>query len=104
MMRWLRSSAASGVSRTSKAATRQPSSANRAAIWRPMPPVAPVTTATRRALISVNGKVERVALTETSANLDGRLAAHVGLHQQKVWDWDAFPASRGYPELARAQM
>ena len=60
--------------------------------------------ATRRALISVNGKVEQVALTETSANLDERLAAHVGLHQQKVWDWDAFPASRGYPELARAQM
>src|SRR6266516_1298628 len=45
-----------------------------------------------------------MALAETRADLDERLAAHVGLHQQKLWDWDAFPASRGYPELARAQM
>lgn len=28
----------------------------------------------------------------------------VGRHMNKAWDWDAFPASRGYPELARAQM
>lgn len=28
----------------------------------------------------------------------------VGRHINKIWDWDAFPASRGYPELARAQM
>src|SRR6266568_4237710 len=45
-----------------------------------------------------------MALAETRADLDERLAAHVGLHQQKLWDWDAFPASKGYPELARAQM
>lgn len=25
-------------------------------------------------------------------------------YTSKLWDWDAFPASRGYPELARAQM
>jgi quercetin dioxygenase-like cupin family protein len=33
-----------------------------------------------------------------------RMAACVGRHADKVWDWDAFPASRGYPELARAQI
>lgn len=32
------------------------------------------------------------------------LASTVGRYTDKVWDWDAFPASRGYPELARAQM
>jgi mannose-6-phosphate isomerase-like protein (cupin superfamily) len=32
------------------------------------------------------------------------LAECVGRHMDKIWDWDAFPASRGYPELARAQM
>ncbi|HZU17116.1 MAG TPA: cupin domain-containing protein [Candidatus Dormibacteraeota bacterium] len=37
-------------------------------------------------------------------SLGERLEAHVGRYLQKVWDWDAFPASRGYPELARAQM
>jgi mannose-6-phosphate isomerase-like protein (cupin superfamily) len=36
--------------------------------------------------------------------LQERLEAQVGRYLQKVWDWDAFPASRGYPELARAQM
>src|SRR5919202_1096034 len=36
--------------------------------------------------------------------LAAELEAHVGHHQHKQWDWDAFPASRGYPELARAQM
>jgi mannose-6-phosphate isomerase-like protein (cupin superfamily) len=45
-----------------------------------------------------------MATTEATASLEQRLSAHIGLHQNKVWDWDAFPASRGYPELARAQM
>lgn len=36
-------------------------------------------------------------MTETLENCVGR-------HMSKIWDWDAFPASRGYPELARAQM
>jgi mannose-6-phosphate isomerase-like protein (cupin superfamily) len=45
-----------------------------------------------------------MALVDTTASLAQRLAAHVGRHQHKLWDWDAFPASRGYPELARAQM
>ena len=47
-------------------------------------------------------------MTETlkSAEIDlaGRLRASIGRHIEKIWDWDAFPASRGYPELARAQM
>jgi mannose-6-phosphate isomerase-like protein (cupin superfamily) len=34
----------------------------------------------------------------------GALEGSVGRHIEKIWDWDAFPASRGYPELARAQM
>jgi mannose-6-phosphate isomerase-like protein (cupin superfamily) len=46
----------------------------------------------------------RMATTEATASLEERLTAHLGLHQHKLWDWDAFPASRGYPELARAQM
>ncbi|MBV8086013.1 MAG: cupin domain-containing protein [Chloroflexi bacterium] len=32
------------------------------------------------------------------------LEAHAGRHELKAWDWDAFPANRGFPELARAQM
>lgn len=39
-----------------------------------------------------------------STSIAARLESHVGRHQSKLWDWDAFPASRGYPELARAQM
>lgn len=45
-----------------------------------------------------------MATLDTRAPLAARLDAHVGRHQHKIWDWDAFPASRGYPELARAQM
>lgn len=33
-----------------------------------------------------------------------RMRAHVGRYADKVHDWDAFPASRGYPELARSQI
>jgi mannose-6-phosphate isomerase-like protein (cupin superfamily) len=36
--------------------------------------------------------------------LDRALERGIGRHIEKIWDWDAFPASRGYPELARAQM
>lgn len=32
------------------------------------------------------------------------LTRGIGRHIEKIWDWDAFPASRGYPDLARAQM
>ena len=30
--------------------------------------------------------------------------AAIGRHTDKSWDWDAFPGSRGFAELARAQM
>jgi len=33
-----------------------------------------------------------------------RMARHVGRYADKVPDWDAFPASRGFPELERAQI
>jgi len=45
-----------------------------------------------------------VALLQDPGSVDSQLLAHVGRHTHKLWDWDAFPASKGYPELARAQM
>lgn len=33
-----------------------------------------------------------------------RMTRHVGRYADKVPDWDAFPASRGFPELDRAQI
>jgi quercetin dioxygenase-like cupin family protein len=36
--------------------------------------------------------------------LEVRMKRHVGRYADKVPDWDAFPASRGYPELARSQI
>jgi mannose-6-phosphate isomerase-like protein (cupin superfamily) len=33
-----------------------------------------------------------------------QIRSSVSRYTDKAWDWDAFPASRGYPELARAQM
>jgi mannose-6-phosphate isomerase-like protein (cupin superfamily) len=30
--------------------------------------------------------------------------ARIGRYLEKSWDWDAFPANTGYPELERAQM
>ena len=30
--------------------------------------------------------------------------ARIGRYLEKSWDWDAFPANSGYPELERAQM
>src|SRR5262252_11150986 len=32
------------------------------------------------------------------------MRAHIGRHTDKSFDWDAFPGSRGFPELERAQM
>jgi mannose-6-phosphate isomerase-like protein (cupin superfamily) len=40
----------------------------------------------------------------TVADLEAAMRAHVGRHAEKIPDWDAFPASRGFPELDRAQM
>jgi mannose-6-phosphate isomerase-like protein (cupin superfamily) len=39
-----------------------------------------------------------------SPDLAGEMRAHIGRHTDKSFDWDAFPGSRGFPELARAQM
>ena len=32
------------------------------------------------------------------------MRAHIGRHTDKSFDWDAFPGSRGFPELERTQM
>lgn len=39
-----------------------------------------------------------------SPDLAHEMRAHIGRHTDKSFDWDAFPGSRGFPELARAQM
>lgn len=39
-----------------------------------------------------------------SLDLQRAMRAAIGRHTDKSWDWDAFPGSRGFPELARAQM
>lgn len=36
--------------------------------------------------------------------LEDRLAAHVGRHAEKRFDWHAFPSNEGFEDLARAQM
>ena len=36
--------------------------------------------------------------------LETEMERHVGRHADKVPDWDAFPASRGFPELGRSQI
>jgi mannose-6-phosphate isomerase-like protein (cupin superfamily) len=33
-----------------------------------------------------------------------QMRAYIGRHTDKSFDWDAFPGSRGFPELQRAQM
>jgi len=45
-----------------------------------------------------------VALHTNSPDLARDMRRHVGRHTEKSFDWDAFPGSRGFPELARAQM
>src|SRR5438270_2141296 len=39
-----------------------------------------------------------------SPDLSHEMRRAVGRHTDKSFDWDAFPGSRGFPELARAQM
>lgn len=39
-----------------------------------------------------------------AGNLRSQLRSFVGRYTEKTFDWDAFPANRGYPRLARAQM
>lgn len=41
---------------------------------------------------------------KNSPDLAREMRAHIGRHTGKSFDWDAFPGSRGFPELARAQM
>jgi mannose-6-phosphate isomerase-like protein (cupin superfamily) len=36
--------------------------------------------------------------------LAAEMRAHAGLFTEKTFDWDAFPASRGFPDLSRAQL
>jgi mannose-6-phosphate isomerase-like protein (cupin superfamily) len=36
--------------------------------------------------------------------MESGLKAHIGRYADKVPDWDAFPASRGFPELERSQI
>jgi mannose-6-phosphate isomerase-like protein (cupin superfamily) len=37
-------------------------------------------------------------------DLTSEMRAFIGRHTDKSFDWDAFPGSRGFPELERAQM
>jgi mannose-6-phosphate isomerase-like protein (cupin superfamily) len=41
---------------------------------------------------------------QPSSALACEMQAHMGLFTDKTFDWDAFPASRGFPDLLRAQM
>ncbi|MBV8189478.1 MAG: cupin domain-containing protein [Alphaproteobacteria bacterium] len=43
-------------------------------------------------------------LPQTPSALARAMRAHTGLFTEKSFDWDAFPASRGFPDLLRAQM
>ena len=36
--------------------------------------------------------------------LENEMRAFIGRHTEKSFDWDAFPGSSGFPDLARAQM
>ena len=38
------------------------------------------------------------------ADLTVKMLSSIGRHTDKSFDWDAFPGSRGFPELERAQM
>ncbi len=43
-------------------------------------------------------------MLDTGSRLRAELEAHTGRYELKTPDWDAFPANRGLPELARAQI
>ncbi len=43
-------------------------------------------------------------LQQTASPLAREMRACTGLFTEKTFDWDAFPASRGFPDLARAQL
>jgi mannose-6-phosphate isomerase-like protein (cupin superfamily) len=45
-----------------------------------------------------------IAAHSNSPDLMHEMRCSIGHHTDKSFDWDAFPGSRGFPELARAQM
>jgi mannose-6-phosphate isomerase-like protein (cupin superfamily) len=45
-----------------------------------------------------------IALRSNSPDLAHEMRRAIGRHTDKSFDWDAFPGSRGFPELDRAQM
>ena len=45
-----------------------------------------------------------IAAYRNSPDLAREMRAAVGRHRDKSFDWEAFPGSAGFPELARAQM
>jgi quercetin dioxygenase-like cupin family protein len=45
-----------------------------------------------------------IALHSNSPDLAREMRGSIGRHTDKSFDWDAFPGSQGFPELARAQM
>jgi quercetin dioxygenase-like cupin family protein len=45
-----------------------------------------------------------IAAQRNAPDLARDMRAHIGRHTDKSFDWDAFPGSAGFPDLARAQM
>ena len=45
-----------------------------------------------------------IAAYRNSPDLGRQMLGSIGRHTDKSFDWDAFPGSAGFPELARAQM
>src|SRR3984957_9047147 len=44
------------------------------------------------------------SLTQQPSALANEMRAYTGLFTEKTFDWDAFPARRGFPDLLRAQL
>ena len=44
------------------------------------------------------------SLMQQPSTLAREMRAYTGLFTEKTFDWDAFPASRGFPDLLRAQL
>ncbi len=45
-----------------------------------------------------------IAAHKNQVDLAAEMRGSIGRHTDKSFDWDAFPGSRGFPELQRAQM
>ena len=41
---------------------------------------------------------------DTSTDLARQMQGCIGRYTEKTFDWDAFPGSRGFPDLQRAQL